>query len=240
MESGGEKEEGEREEEKKSGGLNLSSSCSFKSSKWSKVRGWSAFSFSSWPRQQTLQGDKWRGEFHHPRALNFKMRFEMRNLLKGIWTFVSPSTPILPSPSVSPAWRKVLVSASVRALADAEKFCRNSLEGTIGEKCWAFTVNMPLEYLTACRHCPATSHLKNHTALDDLGFLNKMQSVSHKFQAGCVCPVFPTLLYVILQQGRGLTWSRQAAWADIILNSVWAKERWSLRRSWLGDAPGVT
>lgn len=40
----------------------------------------------------------------------------------------SPSTPILPSPSVSPALRKALVSASVRALAEAEKFFRNSLE----------------------------------------------------------------------------------------------------------------
>lgn len=29
-----------------------------------------------------------------------------------------------------------------------------------------------------------------------------MQSVGHKFRAGCVCPVFPTLLYVILQQGE--------------------------------------
>lgn len=38
-----------------------------------------------------------------------------------------PSTPILPSPSVSPALRNALVSASVRALAEAEKFCRNSL-----------------------------------------------------------------------------------------------------------------
>lgn len=38
-----------------------------------------------------------------------------------------PSTPILPSPSVSPALRKALVSASVRALAEAEKFFRNSL-----------------------------------------------------------------------------------------------------------------
>lgn len=43
----------------------------------------------------------------------------------------SPSTPILPSPSVSPALRKALVSASVRALAEAEKFCRNSLERKI-------------------------------------------------------------------------------------------------------------
>lgn len=42
---------------------------------------------------------------------------------------VSPSTPILPSPSVSPAARKALVSLSVSALAEAEKFCRNSLEG---------------------------------------------------------------------------------------------------------------
>lgn len=40
----------------------------------------------------------------------------------------SPSTPILPSPSESPAARKALVSASVRALAVAQKFCRNSLE----------------------------------------------------------------------------------------------------------------
>lgn len=38
-----------------------------------------------------------------------------------------PSTPILPSPSVSPALRNAFVSASVRALAEAEKFCRNSL-----------------------------------------------------------------------------------------------------------------
>lgn len=41
----------------------------------------------------------------------------------------SPSTPILPSPSLSPAARKALVSLSVRALAPAEKFCRNSLSG---------------------------------------------------------------------------------------------------------------
>lgn len=46
----------------------------------------------------------------------------------------SPSTPILPSPSESPALRNVLVSPSVRALAEAEKFCRNSLERTITEK----------------------------------------------------------------------------------------------------------
>lgn len=42
---------------------------------------------------------------------------------------VSPSTPILPSPSLSPAMRNVLVSPSVRALAVALKFCRNSLKG---------------------------------------------------------------------------------------------------------------
>lgn len=42
---------------------------------------------------------------------------------------VLPSTPILPSPSLSPALRKALVSLSVSALAPAEKFCRNSLAG---------------------------------------------------------------------------------------------------------------
>lgn len=42
--------------------------------------------------------------------------------------FHLPSTPILPSPSLSPAERKVLVSLSVRALAPALKFCRNSLQ----------------------------------------------------------------------------------------------------------------
>lgn len=50
----------------------------------------------------------------------------------------SPSTPILPSPSESPALRNVFVSASVRALALAEKFCRNSLERVIRDKRWAF------------------------------------------------------------------------------------------------------
>lgn len=44
----------------------------------------------------------------------------------------SPSTPILPSPSESPAFRKAFVSASVSALAPAEKFCRNSLKSTTG------------------------------------------------------------------------------------------------------------
>lgn len=38
-----------------------------------------------------------------------------------------PSAPILPSPSESPALRKVEVSASVSARAPALKFCRNSL-----------------------------------------------------------------------------------------------------------------
>lgn len=46
----------------------------------------------------------------------------------------SPSTPILPSPSESPALRNVFVSASVRALALAEKFCRNSLDRVIRDK----------------------------------------------------------------------------------------------------------
>lgn len=40
-----------------------------------------------------------------------------------------PSIPILPSPSLSPAARKALVSLSVRALAEVQKFCRNSLTG---------------------------------------------------------------------------------------------------------------
>lgn len=38
-----------------------------------------------------------------------------------------PSIPILPSPSLSPAARRVLVSASVNSLAPEEKFCRNNL-----------------------------------------------------------------------------------------------------------------
>lgn len=38
-----------------------------------------------------------------------------------------PSIPILPSPSLSPAARRVLVSASVSSLAPEEKFCRNNL-----------------------------------------------------------------------------------------------------------------
>lgn len=39
-----------------------------------------------------------------------------------------PPMPILPSPSVSPAVRKALVSASFRARAPALKFCRNNLQ----------------------------------------------------------------------------------------------------------------
>ena len=39
-----------------------------------------------------------------------------------------PSTPIAPSPSLSPAFRKALVSPSVRALAPAWKTWRKSLQ----------------------------------------------------------------------------------------------------------------
>lgn len=42
--------------------------------------------------------------------------------------FLLPSAPILPSPSVSPALRKALVSASFRTRAPDLKFCRNSLQ----------------------------------------------------------------------------------------------------------------
>ena len=42
--------------------------------------------------------------------------------------FDLPSTPIAPSPSLSPAFRKALVSASVRALAPALKTWRKSLQ----------------------------------------------------------------------------------------------------------------
>jgi hypothetical protein len=39
-----------------------------------------------------------------------------------------PSTPIAPSPSLSPAFRKALVSAAVSSLAPAPKVCRKSLK----------------------------------------------------------------------------------------------------------------
>lgn len=57
----------------------------------------------------------------------FFLSFQLKLCSKNSY-FLSPSTPIMPSPSESPALRNVLVSASVRALAPAEKFCRNSLE----------------------------------------------------------------------------------------------------------------
>lgn len=56
---------------------------------------------------------------HDPR------RWQRQQRYRGL----SPSTPILPSPSLSPAARKALVSLSLSALAEAEKFCRNSLGG---------------------------------------------------------------------------------------------------------------
>lgn len=61
--------------------------------------------------------------------------------LPKVW----PSTPILPSPSVSPAARKALVSAAVRTLALEEKFFRNSLELNRVECCaWVLFYEMTL------------------------------------------------------------------------------------------------
>lgn len=61
--------------------------------------------------------------------------------LPKVW----PSTPILPSPSVSPAARKALVSAEVRTLALEEKFFRNSLEFNRVEWCaWVWFSEMTL------------------------------------------------------------------------------------------------
>lgn len=65
----------------------------------------------------------------------------------------SPSIPILPSPSLSPALRKALVSLSVSALAVAEKFCRNSL--ACGQKkaaviIYYFLVNPLVFYVFMC------------------------------------------------------------------------------------------
>lgn len=74
------------------------------------------------------------GETKNGRILSVTSRSQDLKFLKDVIVVFSPSTPILPSPSESPALRNVLVSPSVRALAEAEKFCRNSLERTITEK----------------------------------------------------------------------------------------------------------
>lgn len=121
--------ESEWEEEKKRGKGCLDSSCSFRVV---KSVSWSVHSFKTWPWQRTLQREKER------------KKVIVLLLLDGLYIVLlevkisSPSTPILPSPSESPAWRNVFVSASVRALALAEKFCRNSLERVIRDKWWAF------------------------------------------------------------------------------------------------------
>lgn len=48
--------------------------------------------------------------------------------------FFIPSAPILPSPSVSPAPRKALVSASFRTRAPDLKFWRNSLQTEVSSE----------------------------------------------------------------------------------------------------------
>merc|ERR1711915_719511 len=83
-------------------------------------------------------------------------------LIYALTRAANSSTPILPSPSLSPADRKALVSLSVSALAPAEKFCRKSFSSSSSMKpllSWSMT---PKAFLTSSADLPARPHaLKN-------------------------------------------------------------------------------